>query len=313
MADIPGIDRPDLLALPQIQDRMSFLYLEHCTINREDSAITAADKDGVTKIPAGVISVLMLGPGTNITHRAMELIGDAGVTVIWVGEKGVRYYGSGRALTHSSSLLQRQAAVVSNQRKHLEVVRQMYAMRFPGEDVSKLTLQQLRGREGARIRNLYKSLAKKWGIAWSGRDYDPDNYNASNDVNKALSVGNSCLYGLAHAVICALGCSPGLGFVHVGHDLSFVYDVADLYKAETSIPLAFETAAEKPDDIEQTVRRAMRDKFVTLKLQETMVRDIKNLLSLGVASKDEADDTTDDELALWDGKDSTVPNAKSYK
>ena len=147
MAEIPGMIKPSIQSLPQIRDRMTFLYLERCKLNRENSAITVTDENGVVHIPAAAISVLLLGPGTDITHRAMELIGDAGVSIVWVGEHGVRYYAGGSVLTHSSRLLIKQAQLVSNQRKHLDVVKKMYMLRFAGEDVSNLTLQQLRGRE----------------------------------------------------------------------------------------------------------------------------------------------------------------------
>lgn len=160
MAEIPGMIKPDIVELPQIADRITFLYLEHCKINRKDSAITVIDENGVTHIPSGTISVLMLGPGTDVSHRAMELIGDSGISICWVGEQGVRYYASGRPLTHSSRLIVKQAEMVTNQRKHLDVVRKMYMMRFPDEDVSGLTLQQLRGREGSRIRKVYRQQSE---------------------------------------------------------------------------------------------------------------------------------------------------------
>ncbi len=149
-----GLQKPELQVLPQIRDRMTFIYLEHCKISREDGAISATDVEGTVLIPAASISVLLLGPGTDVTHRAMELIGDAGVSFVWVGEHGVRFYAGGRPMTHSSSLLMRQAELCSNQRRHVEVARKMYEMRFPDEDVSSLTMQQLRGREGSRIRKL---------------------------------------------------------------------------------------------------------------------------------------------------------------
>jgi len=276
-------------------DRMTFLYLEHCKINRQDSAITVFDEKGVTHIPSGIISVLLLGPGTEITHRAMELIGDSGISVCWIGEHGVRYYAGGRPLTHSSKLLLNQASLVSNQRKHLDVVRKMYLMRFPEEDVSGLTLQQLRGREGSRIRRVYREMSQKWNVEWNGREYDPEDYSASDPVNQALSAGHACLYGLAHAVISALGCSPGLGFIHVGHEKSFVYDIADLYKADVTIPIAFELAAQTPDDMEGSVRRRVRDEMLSIHLTERMVRDIKYLLT-------EGDDTAEEKtMYLWDG------------
>ena len=152
MDEMPGMIRPDLQALPQVKDRMTFLYLEHCTLGRQDGAITVTDEKGVVSVPAAGISVLLLGPGTRVTHRAMELMGDTGVGAVWVGEHGVRYYAHGRSLTTHAQLLLRQAELVSNTRKHLDVVRRMYQLRFPDEDISHLTMQQLRGREGSRVR-----------------------------------------------------------------------------------------------------------------------------------------------------------------
>lgn len=306
MREMPGMVRPELQALPQIRDRITFLYLERCQLNREDSAITIRDEKGIVHVPAAGISVLLLGPGTSITHRAMELIGDSGVTVIWVGEHGVRYYASGRPLTRQSALLIRQAELVTNMRSHLAVVRKMYQMRFPGEDVSHLTMQQLRGREGSRIRKVYKEAAKKWNVKWNGRLYRPDDFEAGDPVNQALSAGNACLYGLAHAVIAALGCSAGLGFVHVGHENSFVYDVADLYKAEITIPLAFQIAAEQPEDIGATMRRSVRDAMVSAHLLERMVGDIQLLLQ-----KEGADESLVDSVYLWDVT-GLVNNGKNF-
>lgn len=305
MPEMHGIVRPDLQALPQIRDRMTFLYLEHCTLNWQDGAITVTEERGCVHVPAASISALLLGPGTRITHRGMELIGDSGVTVVWVGENGVRYYASGRPLTHRAGLLMRQAALVSNMRSHLSVARKMYQMRFPEDDVSGLTMQQLRGREGARVRRIYRQASEKWNIPWNGRQYDPEDYAAGDPVNQALSAGHACLYGLAHAVIAALGCSPGLGFVHVGHECSFVYDVADLYKAETTIPIAFEIAAQDAPDIGAAVRRRMRDEMMRLHLLERMTKDIQFLLN------EEETPLEADVVRLWD-ESGTVKNATSY-
>lgn len=305
MPEMPGIVRPDLQALPQIRDRMTFLYVEHCTLNRQDGAITVTEERGCVHVTAASISALLLGPGTRITHRGMELIGDSGVTVVWVGENGVRYYASGRPLTHRAGLLMRQAALVSNMRSHLSVARKMYQMRFPEDDVSGLTMQQLRGREGARVRRIYRQASEKWNIPWNGRQYDPEDYAAGDPVNQALSAGHACLYGLARAVIAALGCSPGLGFVHVGHECSFVYDVADLYKAETTIPIAFEIAAQDAPDIGAAVRRRMRDEMMRLHLLERMTKDIQFLLN------EEETPLGADVVRLWD-ESGTVKNATSY-
>lgn len=309
MSDLPGMEKPSLQELPQITNRLTFLYLEHCQLSREDSAILVRDEQGTVRIPAAAISTLLLGPGTSVTHRAIELIGDAGVGIVWVGEHGVRFYASGRPLTHRAHLLMRQAELVSNQRLHLEVVRKMYQLRFPGEDVSKLTTQQLRGREGSRVRQAYRKVSKEWGIEWNGRNYDPDDFVGGDLVNQALSAGNACLYGLAHAVITALGCSPGLGFIHVGHECSFVYDVADLYKAEITIPIAFEMAAKKPEDFPSAVRRRVRDEISSKHLLEQMVKDIRTLFLEG---EKEENDVEIDVTYLWDSKQGTVENGRSY-
>lgn len=307
MDDIPGMIRPDLQALPQIRDRITFLYLEHCTINREDSAITVRNEKGVVHIPAAMVSVLLLGPGTTITHRGMELIGDNGVGVIWVGEHGVRYYAGGRPLTHRTNLLLKQAELVSNQRLHLGVARKMYEMRFPHEDVSTLTMQQLRGREGARIRSVYRRCSREWKVPWSGRNFDPENFSSGDPINQALTAGHMCLYGLAHSVIMALGCSPGLGFVHVGHENSFTYDIADLYKAEVTIPLAFQVATVESSDYGAEMRRKTRDALVEHHILERMVKDIRFLLL------DEGQSDEGDVVYLWDDKEISVQSGKLYK
>lgn len=300
-----GMEKPVLSELPTISDRMTFLYLEHCRISREDGAVTVKDIEGTVYIPAASITVLLLGPGTEITHRAMELIGDTGISVIWIGEHGVRYYAHGRALNSHTRLLEKQAKLVSNTRSHLEVVRKMYAMRFKDEDTSGLTLQQLRGREGSRMRRIYREQAKLNNVEWYGREYDTEDFFGGSPVNQALSSGNVCLYGLASAVISALGCSNGLGFIHVGHEFSFAYDIADLYKAEITIPIAFKMAGEELPDLPNAVRRKVRDEFVRTHILERMVKDIKYLL-------DDTEGEQDINIALWDDHHKIVENGVMY-
>ena len=307
MKRLPGAQKTELQELPQIKERLSFLYLERCLINRQDSSISITDERGTVQVPAASLSVLLLGPGTTVTHRAMELIGDAGTSVLWIGEHGVRYYASGKPLTHSAALLMMQAKLVTNTRSRLDVARKMYQMRFAGEEVSHMTMQQLRGKEGARVRNIYRKCAKENDVEWNGREYDPDDFEGGNAVNQALSAGTACLYGLAHSVIVAMGASPGLGFVHTGHEKSFVYDVADLYKAEITIPLAFEVAASiHQEDVPAVMRRKTRDAMVQNHILERMVRDIKTLLSKN------NEDVCEDAVYLWDNRLGTVENGRSY-
>jgi len=229
--------------------------------------------------------------------------------VVWVGEQGVRYYAHGRPLTHSSRLLVSQAELVSNVRTRIAVARQMYQLRFPQEDVSELTMQELRGREGARIRAVYRAAAKQTGVPWRGREYDSADFAGSDAVNMALSAAHACLYGVVHGVIVALGCSPGLGFIHTGHEKSFVYDIADLYKAVVTIPIAFEVAALHNEDIAAVTRRKVRDAIAEFRLLERAVTDIRKLL---LGNSDRESEATVDVLHLWDNKQGVVPNAVSY-
>ena len=309
---IPGARPPDLPDLVRAQDRVTFLYLEKCAIHRDANAITATDERGVMHIPAAALGALLLGPGTTVTQQAMVLLAESGSTVVWVGEEGVRYYAHGRSLAHSSRLLEAQAQLMTNQSSRLRVAREMYAMRFPGEDTSGLTMQQLRGREGARIRRAYREHSRRTGVPWSRRDYDVEVFDASDPVNQALSAANTSLYGVVHSVIVALGCSPGLGFVHTGHVRSFVYDIADLYKAEITIPLAFDLASEAPLDIGSAARRALRDLFHGGAFLERCVRDIRHLLLPEEPEDAAGSDLAENVVYLWDGSRRAVAGGTGY-
>ena len=271
---------PSSSELFRSSDRLSFVYVEHATISRADSAVTFVKEEGVVHCPAASLSALLLGPGTRITHQAMALLGECGTTVVWVGEQGVRYYASGKSVARSSRLLIVQAKLVSNTRSRLTVARMMYQWRFPGEDTSELTMQQLRGREGARVRSVYRQWSERTGVPWERREYNPNNFGDGSPINQALSAAHAALYGIVHAAIVSLGCAPGLGFVHTGNSWSFVYDVADLYKAEITIPAAFEVVAGYTEgmDIGSVTRRAVRDRIRSEKVMERVVRDIQRLL-----------------------------------
>lgn len=315
---VSGARPTEISELTRLEDRLSFVYFERCNIHRDANAITASGENGTVHIPAAALGVLMLGPGTTVSHHAMMLVADSGSTVVWVGEHGVRYYSHGRGLSKNTRLLEAQASLVSHPRERLRAARLMYGMRFPGEDVSGLTMQQLRGREGARVRRIYRENSRRTGVPWSKREYDPDDFASGDPVNQALSAANSSLYGVAHSVIVALGCSPGLGFVHTGHHRSFVYDIADLYKAEMTIPLAFDIAMDPPADIGGEARRRLRDAIYRGNflarcaddLQQILLGDAQAKSSVRVirggsdfdgAPIEEAADEDADEVFLWDG------------
>ncbi|MEU3601611.1 type I-E CRISPR-associated endonuclease Cas1e [Streptomyces sp. NPDC006798] len=274
--------------LTRVGDRLSFVYLERCTVHREDNAITATDADGITHIPSATIGTLLLGPGTRITHQAMAVLSECGASVVWVGEQGVRFYAGGRALNRSSGLAEAQATAWANQRTRLAIARAMYSLRFPDEDPAGKTRQELLGMEGSRMKDCYRRESIRTGVPWKRREYDRNDFSAGDAPNQGITAAAQCMYGIAHAVIAALGCSPALGFVHSGNERSFVMDIADLYKTDVGIPAAFDAAAEGEEDMASRTRRALRDRINETGLLDRCVRDIQQLLRYD-DSRDPAD------------------------
>lgn len=290
-----GAKPPERLELGRFSDRLSFLYAEHCVVHRDENAVTFSDADGIIHAPAAVLAAVLLGPGTRITHAAMHLLGTCGVGVVWVGEHGVRYYAHGRPLSASSRLAELQAKLISNRRSRLAVAREMYRMRFEDDDVTTATLAELRGREGVRMRRRYREESKRTNVPWSRRSYDPADYESGDPINRALTAGNAALYGVAHAAVVAMGCVPSLGFVHRGTDRAFVYDIADLYKSDLVLPLAFDVVAAGADDVGGEMRRRLRDKVRRSRMMQRIPRDIAALLG----ADSTVDDETQAELELW--------------
>lgn len=293
--------------LHRVSDRISSVYTERCHVDRDDNAVVLVNKERTVRVPAAMVATLLLGPGTRITTAAVRLLADSGTALCWVGEKGVRMYASGIGPSRGAQLLLRQAYLVTRTKDRLAVARRMYGMRFPGEDVSTLTMQQLRGREGARVKKIYRSHSTRTGVPWDGRLYRPGQpFEAGDDVNRLLSAGHSCLYGVCHAAIVGLGASPGLGFVHTGGATSFVLDIADLYKAEYTIPLAFDLVA-KGLTSERDARTSFRDLVAGGRLMTRIVQDIKTLLL------DEGGEITDEDAhELWDETVGSVPGGVNW-
>jgi CRISPR-associated protein Cas1 len=293
--------------LHRVSDRLSTVYVERCHVDRDQNAVVLINRERTVRAPAAMVAALLLGPGTRVTHAAVRLLADSGTAVCWVGEQGVRMYAAGLGPSRGSTLILKQAYLVSRTKERLAVARRMYTMRFPDEDVAGLTMQQLRGREGARVKKIYRAHSARTGVPWTGREYKPGQpFDAGDDVNRLLSAGHSCLYGICHATIVGLGASPALGFVHTGGATSFVLDIADLYKADYTIPLAFDLAARGLVS-ERDVRTAFRDRVADGKLMATVVRDVKELL-LGEGV--DPDDT--DTIALWDEEVGAVPGGVNW-
>ncbi len=270
----------DLHVLPKFSDGWSYLYVEHCRIDQEARAIAVHDESGKAPVPCANLALLMLGPGVSITHAAVSVLADHGCLVAWCGEEGVRFYAVGMGETRGASNLLHQARMWGHEGRRMRVVRRLYQLRFSDQLAPELTLQQIRGMEGVRVRESYAKAARDAGVPWSGRNYHRDKWSNADPVNRALSAANSCLYGICHAAIVSAGFSPALGFVHTGKMLSFVYDVADLYKAEVAIPVAFRAAAQGQEGLERRVRLTCRDKFVSTRLLERIIPDVQTALML---------------------------------
>jgi len=293
----------DLRQLPKLRDSLSYLYVEHCRVEREEQSIALFDAEGRTPVPCANLALLLLGPGTRITHAAVSTLADNNCLLAWCGEEGVRLYAFGCGGTRGAATLLQQARLVSDPESRLAVAKRMYQMRFREEPDPHLNLEQLRGWEGRRVRDAYARASRETGVPWQGRSYDRTTWAGSDPVNRALSAANSCLYGVCHAAILSLGLSPALGFIHTGKALSFVYDVADLYKTEVTIPVAFEVAAGGVLHVERRSRLGCRDRFRELNLLERLSRDLPRMLELPDEDVD-AFFAADEDMALpgslWD-------------
>lgn len=306
----------DLHELPKLRDGLGYLYVEHARIDQADKAIELFDEKGRVMVPVAALAVLMLGPGTSITHAAIRALADNGCLAIWCGEEGVRFYAQGLGETRKGYHLVRQAELASDPEKRYEVVMRMYRYRFGCDLDPGLSLEQVRGHEGVRVRQAYAQASREYGVAWSGRQYDRADWTAADPVNRALSAANACLNGICHAGIVSGGYSPGLGFIHTGRQLSFVYDIADLYKVETTVPVAFRLVAESAEHLETRVRRACRDEFREKRLLQRIISDIDQLLGITPETLAGEEEDTDADGALpgplWAPSARLLKGGKNY-
>ncbi len=305
-----------LRILPKVRDSWSYLYIEHCRVEQEAKAVAFYDTQGKTIVPCATLNLLMLGPGTNITHAAIRALADNGCLVTWSGEEGVRTYAQGLGETRDARRLLKQAYLCIHSPLRLLVVRKMYQMRFPEPLEESLSLQQIRGKEGVRVREIYAQASRETGVLWSGRVYKQQDWKSADPINRALSAANSCLYGVCHAAIVSAGYSTALGFIHTGKMLSFVYDIADLYKAELTIPLAFKATAEEVEKLETRVRKACRDAFHEKRLLRRIVEDIDRLFKIEGITLEPEQELLDmhDALptGLWDPESGSVPGGVNW-
>jgi CRISP-associated protein Cas1 len=272
-----------------LKDRVSLVFLQYGQLDVIDGAFVLVDQNGVrTHIPIGSVACLMLEPGTRVSHAAVKLAATVGTLLVWVGEAGVRLYAAGQPGGARCDRLLYQAKLALDEDLRLKVVRKMFELRFGEPPPSRRSVEQLRGIEGARVRQTYKLLAQRYGVDWRGRNYDPNDWAKGDVVNQCISAATSCLYGITEAAVLAAGYAPAIGFVHSGKPLSFVYDIADIIKFDTIVPKAFEIAARKPAQPDREVRLACRDSFRSDKTLARLIPLIEEILAAGGIEPPEA-------------------------
>mgnify|MGYP000256434305 FL=1 len=265
-----------------IKDRNSMIFVGMGQVDVKDGAFVVIDKNGERMhIPVGSVVCIMLEPGTRVSHAAIKLAAATGTLLIWVGEAGVRLYSVGQPGGARSDHLLYQAKLALDENLRLKVVRKMFELRFGEPAPERRSVEQLRGIEGARVRKTYQLLAKQHNVDWKGRRYDPKDWDNSDVVNRCISAATSCLYGVTEAAILAAGYAPAIGFIHTGKPLSFVYDIADILKFETVVPLAFKIAAKKPYAPDKEVRLACRELFRSSKVLKKLIPLIEEVLAAG--------------------------------
>jgi CRISPR-associated protein Cas1 len=287
---LPGLPPPRPIPL---KERAAMVFVERARLDVLDGAFVAIDAEGRrTHIPIGGVACVMLEPGARISHAAVALAARAGTLITWIGEGGVRLYAAGQPGGARSDKLLWQARLALDPDARLRVVRAMFAARFGEEAPSRRSIDQLRGIEGARVRRAYELLAQQNGVKWRRRRYDPGDWEAADLPNRCLSAATACLHGLTEAAVLAAGYAPAIGFLHAGKPLSFVYDIADLYKLDTVVPEAFRIAGraqkgklEMP--VERAVRLACRDSFRKTGLLDRIIPRIEEILSAGGLARPE--------------------------
>ena len=266
-----------------IKDRVSMVFVGKGNIDVRDGAFVVVDDvNGDRKhIPVGSVVCIMLEPGTRVSHSAVKLAAVTGTLLIWVGESGVRLYSAGQPGGARSDKLLYQAKLALDEELRLTVVRKMFVFRFGEPAPSRRSVDQLRGIEGARVRKIYQTMAKQYGVEWRGRKYDPKDWAAGDTINQCLSAATACLYGVTEAAVLAAGYAPAIGFIHSGKPLAFVYDIADLFKFETVVPVAFQIAAKGSARPDRDVRIACRDSFRKTRLLKKIIPTIEEILAAG--------------------------------
>lgn len=284
-ARVPHADRHGLLWL----ERGELCVIDGCLhFSRGADSLTPA----LDQIPHQAVSMILLGPGSSVTHDALRLLARHGTLLAAVGQDGVRSYTAPPLMPDRSDVARRQAELWGNPRRRIAVARRMYALRL-GEVLPHRDLDTLRGIEGARVKTFYKLMADKHGIEWKGRHYDRANPNAADVANQAINHAATAVQAAAAIAVQALAALPPLGFIHEDSGQSFVLDIADLFRDSVTLQIAFTAArqAERSDmTIDRLVRREAAQVFRKQKIVGAMIDRIGQVLQM----EESRDGTGDD-------------------
>lgn len=267
-------------SLPQVKDKYPFLYLERGRLEIDDSSIKWIDaSNNVVPLPVATLNALLLGPGTTITHDAVRTAAAANCAVCWVGEDSLLFYAAGFLPTADTRNFKKQIELSADPKRAIEVVRRMFARRFPDADLKDKTLQEMMGMEGHRVRALYQAKAEQYQVGWKGRSFTPGKFETSDLTNQILTSTNAALYGILCSGVHSMGYSPHIGFIHSGSPLPFVYDLADLYKEHLCIDLAFHLTRELAGRYDKhKVAAAFRQRVIDMDLLVRLGEDIATML-----------------------------------
>lgn len=268
-------------------DRHGVVYLDRGRLEVEDGCLRFVTAGGGAldvgdyQLPHQSVSIILIGPGSSVTHDALRILAAHGCALAAVGTGGVRFYTAPPLLPDTSALARRQAMLWSQPKERVAVARAMYTLRF-GEEVKARTLDMLRGMEGARLRRLYELTAQKYNVPWHGRRYDRNNPNAADIPNQAINHAASAVEAAATIAVAATATIPQLGFVHEDSGQSFVLDIADLVRHDVTLPVAFGAAKHvmkhSEENLERVVRRKAAEVLTNSQVIARLIEHIKSLL-----------------------------------
>ena len=282
-ARIPHADRHGLMWLSR-----GNLWVESGTLRFRAAKSPVLDA-GDYAIPFQMVSVLLLGPGTTVSHDALRLCARHGTGLIAVGEDGVRAYTAPPVGPDDSAVARRQVRLWADEEQRIHTARRLYAWRL-GEVLPHRDLNALRGIEGARMRALYKTIALQYGIRWEGRRYKRDVPDWADLPNQAINHAATAVEAAATIAVTSVGALPQLGFIHEDSGISFVLDIADLYRGEVTLPVAFAAVKEfernRRIELERVVRRMAGKEMRRRRLIPHMIDRIKELFDADVRGGD---------------------------